>query len=213
MENTDEYRKLTEAGDWKGIFELNGVNIDSFGTKKELARLKDFLESDEIVYAIISGIMSQTVTSNAFDFGTNTWLGVLTNERFLCLDCAMLTRSVDTQSIRLENVQAFSASQGWMFGKVTIDLGSRTIIIDNCMKGSVEIMASLANKLLKEMRPGINVSSSVERIASPVNALERLETLHKLHKLKVVSDDEYNSARIKIIASTEMKDLKASLLS
>lgn len=64
----------------------------------------------------------------------NTWLVVLTNERFFFLDAAMLTNSVDTQSIRLNRVQAVSASQGLVLGKVMIVLGSRLVTIYNCMK-------------------------------------------------------------------------------
>jgi hypothetical protein len=96
--------------------------------------------------------MSQTQTSNAFDWGTNTWLVVLTNERFLFLDHAMLTRSVDTQSIRHDSVQAVSASQGWMLGKIQVDLGARTVIIDNCQKATVSVVASMANKWLRVLQ-------------------------------------------------------------
>ena len=61
----------------------------------------------------------------------------------------MLTKSVDTQSIRHESVQAVSASQGWMFGKIQVDLGARVIVIDNCDKEAVSTIASLANKWLR----------------------------------------------------------------
>jgi hypothetical protein len=89
FDNYEKYSELTRLKDWKGVFEINGLNIDSFGTKKELDVLGDYLENDEVVFALASGIMSQTQTSNKFDWGSNTWVVALTNERFLFLDHAM----------------------------------------------------------------------------------------------------------------------------
>lgn len=157
MENLSRYKLCTEKADWRGICEINGVNFDSFGTNKELAALSGYLEPGEVVFALSSGLMNQTVTSNAFDLGVNTWLVVLTSERFLFLDAALLTSSIDTQSIRLNKVQAISASQGFALGKISIDLGSRLITIDNCTKESVKVMADLANKWLKDLENGVKI--------------------------------------------------------
>ena len=113
---------------------------------------------------------------SAFDFGANTWLAVLTSERFLFLDAAMLSSSVDTQSVRLKNVQAISASQGFLFGKIMIDLGSRIIVIDNCLKESVKSMAELGNRWLKSLEEGFvppkeneDVSKFKEKVVSGKN--------------------------------------------
>jgi len=149
FENYEKYEEYTRSKNWEEIFKLNGVTIDTFGTKKELNVLADYLEDGEVVFALASGIMSQTQTSNAFDWGTNTWLVALTNERFLFLDHAMLTKSVDTQSIRHDSVQAVSASQGLILGKIQVDLGSRVVVIDNCQKAHVKVVANLANKWLR----------------------------------------------------------------
>lgn len=154
MENYNRYKIATEKADWRAICEINGVNYDRFGTEKEFAVLQKYLESGEIVFALASGLMKQTVTSNAFDFGANTWLVVLTSERFLFLDAALLTSSVDTQSIRLKNVQAISASQGFLLGKISIDLGSQLVVVDNCEKEAVKVMAELANRWIKELENG-----------------------------------------------------------
>ena len=147
--NYDKYEKCTRSRDWKGIFEINGLNIDSFGTKKEMNVLGDYLEGDEVVFALASGIMSQTQTSNSFDWGANTWLVALTNERFLFLDHSMLSTSVDTQSVRHDSVQAVSASQGLILGKIQVDLGARVIVIENCQKAHVKVVADLANKWIR----------------------------------------------------------------
>lgn len=176
MENYNRYKIATEKADWRAICEINGVDFDSFGVRKELNVLASYLEPGEVVFALAAGVMSQTVTSNAFDFGANTWLAVLTSERFLFLDAAMLSSSVDTQSVRLKNVQAISASQGFLFGKIMIDLGSRIIVIDNCLKESVKSMAELGNRWLKSLEEGFvppkeneDVSKFKEKVVSGKN--------------------------------------------
>lgn len=57
VDNFEEYEKLTKAQDWAGIFKLNNTEIDSFGTKKELRVLGSYLEDDEVVFALVSGVM------------------------------------------------------------------------------------------------------------------------------------------------------------
>jgi hypothetical protein len=197
FENYEKYSELTAKGDWKGICDLNKVPFDAFGARKELKVLKKHLDKDEIVFAISSGIMKQTETSNSFDFGSNTWLAVVTNERLLFLDCALLTSSVDVQSIRHDRVQAVSSSQGWVLGKITVDLGSRTIVIDNCVKASVSAFADLSNRWLK--------ARESQTKTGPVNAtessLDKLEKLGRLFAQGVLSDTEFKEAKARILAA------------
>jgi hypothetical protein len=198
LDNEAKYRQLSEAADWAGVCALNGVSFDSFGTKKELRILKEHLEPNEIVFALTSGIMKQGLTSNPTDSGSNTWLIALTNERFLLLDCALLTRSVDVQSIRLNRVQAVSSSQGWVFGKIMIDLGSRMAVVDNCLKATVPVFTNLANKLLREREsPGLNGNT----VASGTDGdqIEKLERLAALHASGALSDTEFGAAKAKLL--------------
>lgn len=193
MENNEKYRAFTRDGNWSAICDLNGVKLDSFGAKKELRVLSKYLENDEIVYALTAGMMTQTKTSNEFDFGANTWLIVLTSERFLLLDHALLTSSVDTQSIRLDRVQAVSASQGWVLGKIMIDLGSRMVTVDNCQKATVSPIADLANKLLRE-------KENSGQNAQPNDLIEKIGQLAELHRLGALTDDEFSRAKEKLLS-------------
>ena len=198
LENEVKYRQLTDAADWAGICALNGVSLDSFGTKKELKVLKAHLEPDEIVYALTSGMTTGGATSNSSDKGTSTWLIALTNERFLLLDCALLTKSVDVQSIRLDRVQAVSSSQGWMFGKVMIDLGSRMAVVDNCLKATVAVFSDLANKLLRE-REGVKSSGIQAPRATNDDEIDKLERLAALHASGSLTDSEFAAAKAKLL--------------
>jgi len=211
MENFEKYAEYTKSQDWGAICELNEIKLDSFGTKKELKALSEYLEPDEVVFALTSGIMKQTETSNALDFGTNTWLVVLTNDRFLFLDAAMLTKSVDTQSIRHNNVQAVSSSQGFMFGKITVDLGSRILEIDNCDKSTVKVMANLANKWVKELEEKNN--NGIGQVISQTPLLDLFERLNKLASLGALTDTEFNESKNRLLSSDEFKAEKKQFLS
>lgn len=213
MENFDKYAEYTRSRNWGEICNLNGVDLDSFGTKKELRVLSEYLEADEVVFALTSGMMEQSETSNALDFGTNTWLVVLTSDRFLFLDHAMLTRSVDTQSIRHDHVQAVSASQGFMFGKITIDLGSRMLVIDNADKSTVKVIASLANKWLKELADKKSKANQPVNSISQTPLLDTLERLDKLYSLGALTEEEFQGAKRRLLASEEFQSEKANFLS
>lgn len=198
--NYAKYAEHTRTRDWKALCALNNVELDSFGTKKELKVLPDYLEDDEVVFGLTSGIMKQTHTSNASDLGVNTWLVVLTNERFLFLDHALLTKSVDTQSIRHDRVQAVSASQGWMFGKIIVDIGARTVVIDNCKKATVRPIASLANKWLAVLQKKKDESSTSGGTAGN-SPLDEIKKLAELHSAGALTDEEFTAAKAKLLAS------------
>lgn len=186
FDNYEKYSELTRLKDWKGVFEINGLNIDSFGTKKELDVLGDYLENDEVVFALASGIMSQTQTSNKFDWGSNTWVVALTNERFLFLDHAMFSKSVDTQSVRHDSVQAVSASQGLILGKIQVDLGSRVIVIDNCVKSHVKVIADLSNKWIRLLENNKNNKS----MKTNIDEFSQMQELINLSRLQIENQEK-----------------------
>lgn len=144
--------------------------------------------------------MKQTETSNVFDCGLNTWLVALTSERFLLLDHAALTNSVDTQSIRHSQVQAVSISQGWVLGKLQIDLGARVIIIDNCTKSTLPVIGDLANKWLKFLEDKKNKPQSSTANATESSPIKELEKLANLYKIGALTDNEFCEAKAKLLS-------------
>lgn len=199
-ENIDEYKELTLQNNWLGICIKNGIELDSFGTRKELDYLKHYLEDNEVVFALASGIMGQTGTSNATDFGLNTWLVVLTNERFLFMDAAMLSESFDTQSVRHNRIQAVSASQGISLGKISIDLGSRLIIVDNCNKQAVQIIANMANKWIRKLEyetESSNINLNQNNISE--TPMDKLEKISELYSKGILTEDEFIEAKKKLL--------------
>lgn len=197
-DNFSKYSKYTKEQNWEGICTFNNVNFDSFGTRKELNALSDYLADDEVVFALASGFIEQSQTSNSFDFGLNTWLVVLTNERFLFLDSAMLTNSIDTQSIRHERIQAVSSSQGLVLGKIMIDIGNRMITIDNCQKDAVSVISYIANKWFKELQKQKFVQNNSATSATGA-ALDKLEKLTELYSKGALTEEEFKAAKGKIL--------------
>jgi hypothetical protein len=195
-EDFADYKKLTDERDWAGIFSFNGANITTFGVKKELNVLHTYLAENEVVFAMATGVLRQTGTSNASDFGNNTWIAVLTDKRVLFLDHALMTSSVDTQSIRHEKIQAVSASQGWALGKIIIDIGSRCIIIDNCQKKDVQVFAELANDWLeyKEQQQK-NKSEKTDN----QNFAGEIQKLADLKSAGFLTEEEFTIAKAKIL--------------
>ena len=107
----------------------------------------------------------------------------------------LLFSSVDTQSIRLNRIQAVSASHGWMSGKITIDIGARLIVIDDCLKTDVKVFAKLANQLIREQDENSNAS-----FLSNDSIADEIGKLNELHVKGILTDREFAEAKAKLIA-------------
>lgn len=49
MENYEKYTEHKKTSDWGTVCKLNDLELDFFGTKKELKALPEYLEPDEVV--------------------------------------------------------------------------------------------------------------------------------------------------------------------
>ena len=127
--------------------------------------------------------------------GLRTRLVVLTNERILFLDHAMLSSSVDTQSIRLNRVQAVSASQGWWYGRVTIDTSSKFILISRCEREDVKVFADMANQLIRNKDDELDTT-----LSKGISVADEIEKLSDLHKKRILTDKEFSEAKAKLIS-------------
>lgn len=206
LDNFDKYKKNTEQKDWSGICGMHGLTMSScrFGTMKEMSRLPEQLQPGEVVFCFTAGVMSNTGDSNKSDFGMSTWLVVLTDRRFLFLDAAMLSNSIDVHSILHKNVQAVRVGQGFVLGKINIDTGGRTTLIDNCEKSTVKVLGDSANEWLQVLEERNSAPRVVETVASNGSSESGLDKLKKLGELKalgLVSEDEFNTAKAKVLAS------------
>lgn len=198
----DKYKTLTEKKDWAGICKLNNVDMQSsrLGTMKEMNRLPEQLQSGEVVICFTAGVMSNSGDSNSTDFGISTWLVVLTDRRFVFLDAAMLSSSIDVHSILHKNVQAVRVAQGFILGKINIDTGGRSTLIDNCEKKTVKVLGDLANEWLQILEERKSMPQE-PAAAAEESGLDKLKKLGELKALGLVSEQEFNDAKAKVLAS------------
>ena len=194
MKNIEQYKVLTQQRNWVEIFKLNGLPPYTFSTKKEHAILGDYLQKDEIVFALLSGLLHQERSSHS-EIGVNSWIVALTSERILCLCHAVFSSSVDTQSIRLNRVQAVSASQGWCYGKVTIDTSSKSILISRCEREDVKVFADIANQLIRNKDDERDTT-----LSKGISVADEIEKLSDLHKKRILTDKEFSEAKAKLIS-------------
>lgn len=194
MDNFEKFKELTQARDWLGICQINGIALETFGINNELGLLADHLEEDEVVFALTYGKVSQSGRSSSLEFSPNTWLVALTSKRFLAIDHATLTTLVRTQSVEHDRVQSVSASQGWMLAKVLIDIGDLSIVIRAFQKATVPVFVDLANEWLSEFKAFRPTQES-----SDLSPIEQLEKLALLKSSGVLSDDEFEATKKKIL--------------
>lgn len=198
----DEYNHLTQKRGWASICALNGVDFNSckVSTMKEMQSLPSQLQPGEVVLAFTAGVMSNTGDSNSTDFGISTWMVVLTDRRFLFLDAALLSNSLDVHSILHKNVQGVRVAQGFIFGKINIDTGGRTTLVDNCEKKSVKVLGDIANDWLQVLE-----ERKVKPIKSTANTgesgLDMLKKLGELKALGLVTEQEFSEAKQRILSS------------
>ena len=195
MKNIEQYKVLTQQRNWEEIFKLNGLPPYTFNTKEEIKVLGDYLQKDEIVFALVSGRVSQKMMSERYNVGLRTWIVALTNERILFLDHAMFSSSVDTQSVRLNHIHAVSASQGWWYGTVTIDISSRIILISRCEREHVEIFEDIANQLIRNKDDELDTT-----LSKGISVADEIEKLSDLHKKRILTDKEFSEAKAKLIS-------------
>ena len=195
MENHDKYQKLTQKRDWEGIYKLNNLEFKVFGNKRALNALGDYLEPNETVYALVSGMSFESVTSAVTDIGPSKWLTVLTDERILFLDHALIRKSIDTQTIRINHVQAVAASQGFFFGKIAIDIGNRSIVNSLCVKTHVKTYAAIANKLIREKE-----GEQIENKPKHTSIADEIAKIAQLNKKGILTKAEFSKAKQKLIS-------------
>jgi hypothetical protein len=198
----DQYSALTQKRDWAGICKLNGVDLRSskFGTMKEMNRLPEQLQPGEVVLCFTAGVMPNTGDGNTTDLGISTWLVVLTDRRFLFLDAALLTNSIDVHSILHKNVQGVRVAQGFIFGKINIDTGGRSTVIDNCEKKTVKVLGDFANDWIQILEERKSIPREPEAQSGGCG-LDKLKKLGELKALGLVSEQEFSEAKAKVLAS------------
>ena len=161
------------------------IGDDQFFTKKELHHLPEVLSDNEQVLAFTSGLMDN-----------NTWLITLTNKRIIFLDKGMIY-GLTQVSIDLDKINSVSGQTGLIFGKIMITDGATHRIIENVWKKTV---TAFTNKVQKAIEANKNQSNQAP--SSSNNTFEQLEKLAAMKEKGILSAEEFDLAKKKILAAS-----------
>lgn len=162
------------------------IGDDQFFTKKELKHLPEVLADGEQVLAFTSGFMDG-----------NTWLITLTDRRVIFLDKGMIY-GLKQASIELDKINAVSGKTGLMFGDILIQDGGNERKISNVWKKTV---AAFTNKVRDAMHARKQPAATSVQAPAGDDMISRLERLGVLRDKGVLSQDEFEAQKAKILSA------------
>lgn len=174
------------------VFLAKESGSDTFGTRKEFFCLPEILMDNEDVLAISSGFMDG-----------NTWLIVLTTQRVLLLDKGMFF-GLKQISIDLDQINAVSGSTGIMFGKIIIQDGAKSHIIEQVLKSSVAKFTSKVQDAIskRKMHKYAPAQTSEQRsLSTGDDFISQIEKLSSLLDKGILTPEEFDSAKKRILST------------
>jgi hypothetical protein len=157
---------------------------DQFFTKKELNHLPQVLSDGEQVLAFTSGLMDG-----------NTWLVTLTDRRIIFLDKGMIYGLKQT-AIDLDKVNSVSGQTGIFFGKIAIEDGASSRLIDNVWKKTV---VAFTNKVRDAIEARKSRHASAPQLAGD-DVVTKLEKLAALLEKGIINQAEFAQQKARLLA-------------
>ena len=161
------------------------IGDDQFFTKKELNHLPEVLSDGEQVLAFTSGLM-----------GANTWLITLTDRRIIFLDKGMIYGLKQT-TIDLDKVNSVSGQTGLIFGKIIIEDGASSRVIENVWKKTV---VAFTNKVRDAIEARKSAARPVAMQHIEDDVVTKLEKLAALLDKGILTKDEFAAQKLKLLA-------------
>lgn len=173
--------KVALQAEWKRIAQLSGD--DQFFTKKELNYLPELLQEGEQVLCFSSGLMDN-----------KTWLLALTDTRIIFINKGIIYGT--THSItNLDKVNSIEGNTGLIFGDIAMNDGAVMRKITNVPKKTVKNFVNAAQDAMMKLR---NKASQQSAPASD-NVADQLMKLAELKEKGILSEDEFNTQKAKIL--------------
>ncbi len=179
-ENEKENSRLDEIK--KQIQELKLSNASSFLGRKEINELPKILAPTEIIDNVVQG---------AYNGG----LGILvsTNRRLLFIDKGLLY-GLKVEDFPLDKISSIQYETGLIFGDIKIYTTGNIAKIEKIEKSSARSFSEfIRNKLSQPIEPTITT------VFSEPNVLDQLEKLAKFKENGILSEDEFNEQKRKLL--------------
>ena len=169
--------------------------FDQFFTAKEVRYLPEVIRPDERMHALISGLLDDGSALGSM----TTWLIVATDQRLVFLNKGMIygLRQLD---MPLGEIKGIRHKTGLVFGEITVSTGGMEKKIEQLWKGGTNKFAAILSGLIRDSRATPAGSANpLQRPDEGDDALVQLERLGKLRESGVLTDDEFQEQKRRVL--------------
>ncbi|AXG38857.1 hypothetical protein EGCR1_09105 [Enterococcus gilvus] len=159
--------------------------LDTFGTKKEIKSLPDYIDNDEDVKYVTSGF-----------YDGNTILLVLTNQRMLFLDKGMLY-GVNKIEIPIDKINSVSYKKGMLLSTLKMFNGAAPVEIKNIDNNTIERLTKEINSAIKEY--SVSNSQPMNINQNSFSAADEIKKFKELLDLDVITQEEFNEKKKELL--------------
>lgn len=161
------------------ILSLNLKHINTIRNLKEIDEIPNILAENETLDNIIQGF-----------YNNGSGILISTSRRLVFIDKGLLY-GLKVEDFPLDKISSIQYETGMMFGKLKIHSTNNNAVIDNVDKEAVKIFAEFVRN---------KISSSNDKIENNSNdILKQLEKLAQLKSSGILTEDEFNEQKSKLL--------------
>ncbi len=161
-------------------------------TKSEIKELSKLLHADEQLHGLLEGFLKNIHGRSINGLG----LVIATNKRVIFFRKSIIG-TVTKEEIPLNKVTSASYRKGLMFSSISITSASNDSIVEQCDK---KISKKFIDNLLGLINNQPNISNNQDNNFQN-DPLLKLEKLYELKQKGILTEDEYNQQKSKILNS------------
>jgi hypothetical protein len=158
-----------------------------FYTKKEIRHLPKILGDDEAILALTSGYRDG-----------KTWLAVCTNRRLLLINSGMFF-GLRIVQMNLDRIQSMDSSHVIFFGTIRFWDGASSVEINLVLKQSIEPFMTTTQQAIDLYKRDLAYGMANHVVKGGPKLTDELERLSRMKAAGMLSEEEFNSAKAKLL--------------
>lgn len=162
---------------------INLSNVSSYLGRREISELPAILAQNEVVDNLAQGT-----------YNNGQGILVSTDRRLLFIDKGMLF-GLKVEDFPLDKISSIQYETGLIFGSIKIHTTGNVATIENVEKASARSFAEFVRNELSQPKEMITTT-----IINEPNILDQLEKLAKLKENGILTEEEFNQQKIKLLA-------------
>lgn len=159
-----------------------------FWTRKEIRKLAEILDTNEVIKALTSGMMNG-----------KTWLAVCTNRRFICLNCNMFF-GLDQVQMPLDRIQSIDHSFTIIFGTIRVFDGINVISLGMVLKSAILPFVKMLEETMYSFRHGQTTTKAPATHAAG-DIAGQISKLAELKEKGYLTEEEFQSQKKKLLGN------------